>query len=456
MNLRKAFAIALIAFPLASSFKAREMGEPDLASDEFMERFTASYGVLSEKEPPLNDIEVVMLKKVAPLIRINKTQAQNFLQSMINSEEKHSASFNYLLGNIYFENNEFLLAENQYKAAIEAFPDFQRAWTNLGVLKLKSGDTQSALISFLKAVELGDSKGGTFGMLGYCHFAEGNYISAEVAYNRAVLAEPNNLDWLEGKAQTYLKAERYVEAIRMQDELISRRPRHADYWLAQTNAYLGMKDYAKAARNLEIIHSLGEIDFQSLHLLGGLYAKLEMWIPARDAYLQAAQYARPSDTNFLVQAAKLLVHNKETDAARELYSKIDIDAEKLSSEALCDFKVVGADLAAEAGDTATAIALLEEAEKIIPTNGRTLIRLARLHAGNGNLPKAYLLLDRAEMDPTSEYNALLTRIKLLIDEDRFEESQVYVGRALKLDSSETIQSLYSQIEQAAKASAGEN
>ncbi|MDQ8199093.1 tetratricopeptide repeat protein [Pelagicoccus enzymogenes] len=455
MSILRSLAIATLALTAIVS-NAREMGEPDLASDEFMKRFTATYGVLSEKEPPLNDIEVVMLKKVAPLIRINKTQAQNFLQSMVNSEEKHSASFNYLLGNIYFENNEFLLAENQYKAAIEAFPDFQRAWTNLGVLKLKSGDTKSALIAFLKAVELGDSKSGTFGMLGYCHFAEGNYISAEVAYNRAVLAEPNNLDWLEGKAQTYLKAERYVEAIRMQDELIARRPRHAEYWLAQTNAYLGMKDYEKAARNLEIIRSLGDIDFQSLYLLGGLYGKLEMWIPARDAYLEAAAYARPGDTNFLIQAAKLLSYNKEMESAQQLYSMIDPSGEELSSEALSDFKVVGADLAAHAGDTANAIALLEEAETINPTNGNTLIRLARLHAENGNLAKAYLLLDRAEMDPKSEYNALMTRIKFLIEEERFAESQTFVGRALQLDSNETTKSLYTQIEQAAKASTGQN
>ncbi|MDQ8186341.1 tetratricopeptide repeat protein [Pelagicoccus sp. SDUM812002] len=453
MSLRNLLSLMLLPASVVY-LGAQEMGEPDLASDEFMQRFSASYGVLSEKEPPLDDIEIVMLKKIAPLIRINKTQAQNFLQSMVNSEEKHSASFNYLLGNIYFENNEFLLAETQYKAAIEAFPDFQRAWTNLGVLKLKSGDTKSALISFLKAVELGDSKSETFGMLGYCHFAEGNYISAEVAYNRAVLAEPDNLDWLEGKAQTYLKAERYVEAIRMQDELIARRPRRAEYWLAQTNAYLGMKDHAKAARNLEIIRSLGDIDFQSLYLLGGLYSKLEMWQPARDAYLEAAEYARPGDTDFLIQATKLLAYHKEMEAARELYSMIDLTTDGIDDTALSDYKVVGADIAIHAGDTDQAIALLEEAEGINPTDGNTLVRLARLHAQNDNTAKAYMLLDRAEMDPQSEYDALLTRIKLLIKEDRFAESQTFVGRALKLRSDESTKALYDQIEAAAKSSNG--
>lgn len=450
MTLKKLLALSLLA---ANSVGfAREMGEPDLTSDEFTARFTASYGVLSEKEPPLNDIEVVMLKKVAPLLRINKTQAQNFLQSMINSKEKHSASFNYLLGNVYYENEEFLLAETQYKAAIESFPDFQRAWTNLGVLKLRSGDTKSALIAFVKAIELGDTKGQTFGMLGYCHFAEGNYISAEVAYNRAVLAEPDNLDWLEGKAQTYLKAERYVEAIRMQDELISRRPRHAEYWLAQTNAYLGQMDFQRAARNLEIVRSIGGADFRSLCLLGGLYAKLDMLDPARDAYLEAARFARPSDVSFLIESAKLLVNKKDLDTARALVAQIDLSSVEIKNDELRDLTIINSELAADQGDTTKAISLLEDAERLDPLNGAILIRLARLHSTSGNKDKAYMLLDRAEDDPASEYNALITRIKLLIEEERFEESQTYVGRALKLNSSETVRALYDQIEEAAKAS----
>lgn len=450
MNLRKLLALTLLVTTYAGS--AREMGEPDLTSDEFTARFTASYGVLSEKEPPLNDIEIVMLKKVAPLLRINKAQAQNFLQSMINSEEKHSASFNYLLGNIYYESEEFLLAETQYKAAIESFPDFQRAWTNLGVLKLRSGDTKSALIAFVRAIELGNTKGQTFGMLGYCHFAEGNYISAEVAYNRAVLAEPDNLDWLEGKAQTYLKAERYVEAIRMQDELISRRPRHAEYWLAQTNAYLGQKDFQRAARNLEIVRSIGGADFRSLCLLGGLYAKLDMLDPAKDAYLEAARYARPSDVSFLIEAAKLLVNKKDLDTARKLVAQIDLSTAEIENDELRDLTVINSELAADQGDTAKAISLLEDAERLDPINGAILIRLARLHSTSGNRDKAYMLLDRAENDPASEYNALITRIKLLIEEERFEESQTYVGRALKLNSNDTVRALYDQIADAAKAS----
>lgn len=437
---------------LCSTTTAREMGEPDLSNEEFLARFTASYGVLSEKEPPLNDLEIVMLKKIAPLIRINKEHAENVLKSMTATEENYSASFNYLLGNIYFENEEYLLAEEQYKLAIERFPDFQRAWTNLGVLKLRAGDTKSALIAFLKSVELGDSKSETFGMLGYCHFAEGNYISAEVAYNRAVLAEPNNFDWLEGKAQTYLKAERYLEAIRMQDELLSRRPRQTEYWLAQTNAYLGLGDYQRAARNLEIVRSLNEADFNSLQLLGSLYARIEMYGPAKDAYLEAARFARSEDTAFLLNASKIFIRAEAFDDAEELMSLFDPGQIALTKDQQIDYLSVSADLAKYNGNLEESELHLIEAEKLDPTNGRVLLKLVALNVAKGDRDKAYLLLDRAELDPKTEYDALITRVKLLLEEKRFRESELLVSRALELKSNEATQVLFDQVRSAARES----
>ncbi|MDQ8202299.1 tetratricopeptide repeat protein [Pelagicoccus sp. SDUM812003] len=443
-------SLCAIIFLFHQGALPRELGEPDLNSDEFMKRFTASYGVLSEKEPPLSDIEKVMLKKVAPIMRINKEHAKTFLRSMTTGEEEHSASFNYLLGNVYFENDEYLQAEEQYKLAIEAFPDFQRAWTNLGVLKLRVGDTKSALIALLKAVELGDSHSQTFGMLGFCHYAEGNYISAEVAYDRAVLAEPDNFDWLEGKAQTYLKSQRYMEAIRAQDELIARRPRNVDYWLAQTNAYLGIQDYQKAARNLEIARALGGDDFQSLMLLGNLYAKLGMDLPAAETFIAAAPLASEDDISSLLAAVKVLIQREQFDRAEALFAKIDLQESSASNEDLFDYQVAAAELAQHRQETSKAIGLMMKAIKMQPMDGNALVKLAKLYVKNGDRDRAYLVLDQAEHDPEAEYLALITRAKLLIEEERFSEAQTFVSRALRIESDETVQLLYQQVEEAAR------
>lgn len=449
MNIRIPTLLLLTSLTFVS-ISARELAEPDLSSDEFVKRFTASYGILAEKEPPLSDIEIVMLKKIAPMMRVDKDAAKGFLQSMTVGEEEHSASFNYLLGNVYFESDEYLLAEEQFKTAIDLFPSFQRAWTNLGVLKLRSGDTKSALIAFLKAVELGDSTAHTYGMLGYCHFTEGNYISAEVAYDRAMLAQPDNLDWLEGKAQVYFQAERYLEAIRMHDELISRRPYNLEYWLAQTNAYLANNELEQTARNLEIVHSLGGGDFDTRFLLGNLYTKLNMHGPSGEAYLAAANFADPDNVEFMVSSAKQLFFTKQYIPARKLFSRIDPELRNVEAKLQFEYKMLKGDFLQLDGENQKAISIFEEAELLDPLDGVVLIKLAKLHNIAGNRDKAYFLLDRAEEDPKAEFDALLARVKFLIEEERFEESQLYVGRALKIRSSESIQNLYQQVEQAAR------
>ncbi len=437
------------ALPIAA-LAAREMGEPDLASEEFIKRFTASYGVLSEREPPLDDLEVAILRKLAPMMRVDREYAQTLLQSLTVAKATSSAAYNYLLGNIYFENEEYFLAEEQYKRAIEAFPDFQRAWTNLGVLKLRSDDTRSALIALLKAIELGDSQAQTFGMLGYCHYREGNYISASVAYDRAMLAQPDNLEWLEGKAQVYFQAERYIEAIRMQDELIARRPERIEYWKAQTNSYLAAGDHSRTARNLEIIRSLGQADFQSLFLLASLYTRLGVDGPAADAYLAAAEIAAEADLPLLAQAAAQLLGRGRADAARRIHQDLLRLEESLDPQARFATAMLGGDLATLDADYPAAIAAYEKAEQLDPVAGPVLIKLAQLNAQDGKRDKAYLLLARAELDPDAQYNALLSRISLLVEDERFAEAQTYISRALKIQSTEAMQNLYAQVQQAAQ------
>ncbi len=444
------YLTALLAIANIASAVAKDWGRPDLEGDEFEKRFTASYGILSEKEPPLTELEIQILEKMAPMMRVNPDYAQTMLEGMTVGDKPTSATFYYLLGNIYFENGDYFLAEAQYKQAIEKFPDFQRAWTNLGVLRLRSNDTRNALLALLRAIALGDVSPHTFGMLGYCHYKEGNYISAEVAYDRAMLSEPENLDWLEGKAQVYLEAERYIEAIRMQDELILRHPNDAEYWLAQTNAYLVLDDYERATRNLEIVRSLGKADFQSLYLLGSLYAKLGMNRPASDAYLAAVPLAKTSDIGSLLEAVRVILQGGQFDQARQLFDKIQADPATLDAKARFSYLVAAARFAEMEGDTATVIKLLSEATDLQPTNGVLLVKLARLHAAEDQRGLAYLLLDRAENDPEAEYLAVITRAQLLIEEKRFAESQRYVSRALKLRSTETVEDLYQQVEQAAK------
>ena len=448
--LQKCKLVSLVILVFASQLVwGREYGEPDFNSPEFEKRFTGSYGVLSEKEPPLSDLEKVLLKKLVPLMGVNQDYAMTLLESMLVGEEESSATFHYLLGNLYFQNGQYLLSEQEYKEAIDGFPDFQRAWTNLGVLKLRSKDTKAALICFLKAVELGDTQSHTFGMLGYCHYSEGNFVSAGIAYDRAILADPDNTDWLEGKAQVFFEAERYTEAAQLQDEIIAKDPSSVDNWIAQTNSYIAMKDYAKAVRNLEIARTFAKDDFKKLHLLGGLYAKLDMYDSAASIFLEAIPYATSKDVGFLLDASKVLFYqNKQTAEAKRIYKAIKPERYELTADELLEFKILGAEFQKSEGDLDGAITILKEAEELDPLSGKVLLRLAELYSEKDMMDKAYYVLDRAQGDGTVEYDALMIRSKLLLEQQRYKETLVTIAQAMKLKPSAYLDSLYLQVQSA--------
>jgi len=426
------------------------MGKPDLYGEAFQKRFTASYGILSEKEPPLSELEVEILEKLAGIMRVDNAYAQTFLESMLSEDKPVSATFNYLLGDLYFENDKYFLSEAEYKNAIEKFPDFQRAWTNLGVLKLRAGDTDSALVALVRAVELGDQSPQTYGMLGYCHFEEGNLKSAEVAYDQAMLSQPDNLDWLEGKAQVYLKSGRFAEAAAMQDELIARRPDSVPYWLAQTNAFVESGDLKGAVRNLEIVRGMGHENFEILNLLGSVYLKLGMPGMAASSMLEALARAGSEQLAELAEGSKRLLAHGEIESARELFEGLQRRASELEGEGRADLLFARATLLREEGDLTGAIEALQEAEQLDPMDGQILLNLARLYDENGQRDKAYLVLRRAQDDPDSQYNALMLRAKLFIEDRRFDDAKAALSQAMRRRSSEAVQDLYARVEQAAR------
>lgn len=419
----------------------------------FRERFVASYGTLSEREPPLSEVEAVILEKLADMLEVNTNYARTMLETLLSKDAPASATFNYILGNLYFENEEYILAEAEYKKAIEKHPDFQRAWTNLGVLKLRGDDIPAALDAFSKSVSLGDVSSGTYGRMAYCHYRLGNYMSAEAAYTMAIMNDPGNTQWIEGKVEVYMDSNRFNEAARMIDELIVLYPTNHLYWLAQSNAYLAMDQLEKAARNLEVVHRLGGARPDSLDQLASLYTRLGIGDLAVQRFLQAAASEKNPDPQRLVEAALSLQDQGDLANATRLLEVIESNASANdSTESTPLFHRLKASLAEAKGLHDEAIKHWERALEQDPLSGEILLRLVALHKQYGSRDKAYMLAARAMKSDDSRFEALLTHSKLLIEDQRFAESLAPLSEALQLRSSEGLQNLYSRVKQASEAS----
>lgn len=422
------------------------MGVPDTEKSEFLKRFTASYGVLSSKEPELSEVEVALLEKLGPVFERNARLAQTMLEGMLAEDTPVSATFNYILANIYYSQDKYAEAEEEYLVALKKFPDFRRALTNYGILLMKQERFAEAQRRFNKAVTLGEQDPFLYGLLGYVLIKQQRYRAAEIAYNYAILHEPDNPEWLEGLTKTFVDTRQYAMARTILEDLIRIDPERALYWKLQANAYLGMGEPRLSARNIEILRAMGEVDAQSLYLLGNIYAKENAVEPALDAYLEAVEKSEGEFVRAALAAVNFFIQEQRLAEAEELLASLSGDRGRWSRSDVIEYRQMTAKLALAQNMEARAVEELEGILEEDPFNGPALIALAEIYGESEDPSRAYILLDRALKLEEQTFNALLLYAKTLIRQERYEESLPYLRRALESGRMPAMEDLYLRVQ----------
>lgn len=399
-----------------------EMGKPELSPDEFIRRVTASYGILPDREPPLTEGEIVILEQLAPMIKSTPQLVVTALTTMQVDGRPMSASFEQVLGNIYATERVWDKAEEAYRRAIQKFPDFQRAWNSLGSMKMEQEDYAEAAKALARSVELGAADAQTFGSLGYSLMQLGQFSAAEVAYNMALLRDPANIRWLEGKARILSEAGRHEETIAAVNELLKLNPTDKEYWHLQANAYLALKDLTATARNLEIARQVGGIDASSLYLLGNIYLKRDMSRLAFTAYLEAMELSPATAPAVVLGAGRTLISRKRFDLAERLLAAAADRVDDWPAAEQIKRRLLNGQLAEHAEDWALAQQEYEKALEYSPLHSEALFRLAKVLAEGKDVARAEYYLDKIRGDATYEYAAQLYLSRLRIEDGRYTES----------------------------------
>ncbi|BET68077.1 hypothetical protein ASA1KI_29950 [Opitutales bacterium ASA1] len=429
----------------ALTARAAELGRPDIGGPEFQERVKGSYGILSDREPQITEVEIAVLGKLSPLLDANPDMAEGMLESMLGDGKPVSAAFNQVLGNLYFTKGRYNLAEAEFRNAIRKFPDFQRAWNSLGMLKMQEESYGPAAEALARSIELGAGDSQTYGMLGYALLRSREYLAAEVAYNMALLRSPGNVRWLEGKARILAETGRHEETLTATDELLRKSPSNLEYWRLQANAHLALGRLEATARSLEIARSLGTLDPGALYLLGNVYMKLGMADNALGAYLAAIELQPKGSPSFLVGVARSLVGGRQFALAERLVGTLGADSGAWSLRDRLQLQIIRARLHLEAGRETEAVAAFEAALDLDPTDPECLFRLAQVHVDAGRREKATFLLERISGDRNYEYAAQLSLTRMLIDQSRFEDAMVALRKALRITPSAELETLYNQV-----------
>src|SRR5262249_15055008 len=96
---------------------------------DFTRRLVGSYGFASDMAPRMAaEEQAVYRDKIVPLLRDDPKKAIPALEALV--KPNATAIFDFTLGNIFFQSEDFTNAVKHFEAALAKFPDYRRAQKN--------------------------------------------------------------------------------------------------------------------------------------------------------------------------------------------------------------------------------------------------------------------------------------------------------------------------------------
>ncbi|MEM7012674.1 MAG: tetratricopeptide repeat protein [Verrucomicrobiota bacterium] len=419
--MNRILASFLMLVTLAASAAAEPMPiDPLWKSENFRRAFTASYGVDARIEPRVNGEEKAVLDAVAN--KLANDDREGAISSLTGSSLlSESAALIFNLGNLRFEEDQPVEAIENFRKAIELYPNFRDAHRNLAVALVQNRDFDKAEPHLIRAIELGAQDGLSFGLLAYCHLNAERYAAALQAYRTAQVTMPNEVQWQMGEAECLLALDATREAEALFGHLLEKQPTEPGIWMNQANVWLQTSESRKAAANLELVRRMGELSASGLMTLGHLYLGNGLKAHGVAAWHEAMSADPPADLNSAVSALDHLTSQRHWPEADALVSKI-VEAHEIApkSEESGKLERARALIAFETGEAAAAESQIKAVIERNPLDGQALFLLARFVEKKGEREEAIMLLEQAAKDDSTALDAMLLHGQLLVESGDFE------------------------------------
>ena len=419
------------------------------ADPDFRKRAIENFNISSDLEPKLPATEKEAFTKIADLAATDVVKAYFELKSVVTADS--SAVFDFTLGSIAYQLNRPNEAAKYLESATRKFPNYLRAYKNLGLIQLQQGRTDDAIRSLTRSIELGGGDGNTFGLLGTAYVSKENFVSAEGAFRNALLLQPTTPEWKLGLARCIFRQNKYAEAVSLMNDLIERQPDKPEFWLLLASAHLGLKEPIAAATCYEMIDRLGKSTPDTLTSLADIYIQESNFPLAVETYLRALDLKPGQKIDRPLRAAEVL-NGKGAPAEAgilleklKIYAGNNIDADKKKKMLKLEAKIASAQ-----GKTAESAAVLEQILKEDPLDGDALLLLGQHYAKSNQPEKAIFLFERAEGMEQFEADAKVRHAQVLVTAGKYDEAVPLLKRAQEIKARDSIARYLEQIERLLK------
>lgn len=428
-----------------------EIDKP-ISKSEFEARAKGSFGFLSAREPKLNMGEYAILEKFVPFLDDDPKFALEMIEGLTMNNSDLTASFDYMLGNMYVQNGRIEDAEAAFKKGIRKYPDYLRAWRALGMLYLHGDSLDDALNALTKSIQLGDTDPFTFGQIGFCFYQKKEYLSSLSAYTQAILYEPSNIRWIRGKVAALRGLEDFQQATVLLQEVVRRHPDEAEYWMELANSWIRLKESKKAISCLEFLRGAEMETKESLDSLGTLYVNESLYSQARDVYVSMISEGFIPRGSSLLRCAQMLHGVGRADEADELVTAYLAQTTELSEKERISVLLYQAGLAEDEGKFEDAHRIARDVLAVSPNDGDALVLLGRMEYRLGNSVEALLALERAQKVSRSASESLVLQAQIMVESRDFSGALEALEGALAIDESDWVQNYYNRVSLLARRS----
>jgi tetratricopeptide (TPR) repeat protein len=416
---------------------------------EFTRRLIGSYGFASDLEPRMTPEEQAVYRdKIVPLLREDPKKAIPPLVEQI--KPSASAVFDFTLGNVYFQTEDFTNAVRHFEAALAKFPDYRRAQKNLAFALVRDGKYKEAILPLTRTIALGGADGKVFGLLGFVYLDQSRPVSAEAAYKQALVLEPESMDFKLGLVKSSLGSGNYDYAAALLEELVAQHPERDSLWTLQANVFIQKDQPAKAAVSLEILRRMGKATAQNLFLLGDLYMTQEARELALAAYLEAVEKDGGQNPARALRPAQILVGRGAWEEARQLFAKIRAAG---TLDAVNEFKLLKLEskVALSTGEGEKAIATLERIVDQDPLDGEAALLAGDYYAKNSQREKAEFRYQMAANITGFEADAYVKHAQLLVQSQKYAQAVELLRKAQKAKPRDNVGRYLEKVEQLARS-----
>lgn len=400
-----------------------------------------SYSFLRNKEPEMTEVEFALYDRVVGMVAVQPEVALQLLQTIVSGKEQKSPAFDFMLGNLYYANKRPDLAEKHYRGAVERYPNFLRAWSNLGLLYYTEGRYDEALRCLGKAIQEGDREARTLGLLAYCLDSSGNSAAAEMAYMQAVSLDPSNADWISALLGHYAENKKYPQAESLARQLIRLHPDQKQNWMVCARVLLAQEKKTDAIGVLEAASTLGLLDSEGWLMLAEQYAEQKRSTEAVAAFSRLLSLNVALGAGRLVDYAESLVSEGRLEDAEKVLAPLGQNASAYPRVLQCR-----ADLAFARREWTNAIKMLKELTQSEPLNGRALLRLSESYKKSGDAQRAEFTLETLARIPTYAYEAHIELGDLALKARQNDRALVHLRAALALRPTSALQEFIARLE----------